>query len=102
MRFQTSVDHLCNIHMPSVQIKNIPKQQQEPRSSWWSWRRSKTSRETTPAPEGVNELTSKTVDTKDTVKEVKEDIIEQEGIFFVKFGVIQETNRKAILKCFFN
>lgn len=80
--------------MPSVQIKNTPKQQQEPRSSWWSWRRSKTSRETTPAPEGVNEPTSKTVDTKDTVKEVKEEIIEQEGIFFVKFGVMKGTNMK--------
>ncbi|CAG9859057.1 unnamed protein product [Phyllotreta striolata] len=49
---QSSVDQLVNIHMPSrgsQEEKEGPKQ--EARRSWWSWRRSGTSREATPAPE---------------------------------------------------
>lgn len=64
--------------MPTRQNKDAPKQQQEQRS-WWSWRRSKTSRETTPAPESTAESSSKTADAKDTVKEVNEDETEERG-----------------------
>lgn len=75
------MDQLCNIHMPSRQPRDIPKQQQqqEQRSSWWSWRRSKTSRETTPAPENANESSSKTIDTKDISEEIKEENLDMKG-----------------------
>lgn len=65
--------------MPSRPAKNVPKQQEEQRTPWWSWRRSKTSRETTPVPESVMDLSTKTVDTKDIVKEIEEEEIEQQG-----------------------
>lgn len=69
---QSSVDQLVNIHMPSrspQEMKEGPKQ--EARRSWWSWRRGGTSREATPAPENVGEI-SKTGETKDVVIEVGE------------------------------
>lgn len=63
----------------SQDAKDMPKQQQqEGRSSWWSWRRSKTSRETTPAPENMTEM-NKTAETKDVVREVLEEALETNG-----------------------
>lgn len=48
--FQSTVEQLCSLHMPttssSTQEKGI---KQETRYSWWSWRRNRSSRETTPA-----------------------------------------------------
>nr|XP_023012845.1 phosphatidate phosphatase LPIN3 [Leptinotarsa decemlineata] len=63
---KSSIDQLCNMHMPAALTSKDfgPKQQQETKSSWWSWRRGKTSRETTPAPEKSTE-SEKTVETKD-------------------------------------
>ncbi|EFA07054.2 phosphatidate phosphatase LPIN3 [Tribolium castaneum] len=60
---QSSIDQLCNIHMPSNQESKDNKQ--EAKTSWWHWRRSKTSREATP-----------TVDTRKTVVEVKDTAID--------------------------
>ena len=64
---QASVDQLCNMHMPSNQsIKDVTKT--EAKTSWWHWRRSKTSRETTPAVEA-----RKTEETKETSIEIGDD-----------------------------
>nr|QYV43132.1 lipid metabolism-related protein [Colaphellus bowringi] len=79
---QSSVDQLCTIHMPTRVLeegKDCPKQQQEARYSWWSWRRGKTSREATPASDKATD-TNKTVDTKDVVDAVAEDIVNQEDV----------------------
>lgn len=69
---QSSVDQLCNIHMPNrsagQELKEGPKQ--EIRRSWWRWSRGATSRETTPAPENID--LKKVVDTKEVVIEVGE------------------------------
>lgn len=65
--------------MPTIQTKDLPKRQQQEQRSWWSWGRSKTSRETTPAPDSATESSSKTADTKDTVIEVKEEDFERTG-----------------------
>lgn len=71
----------------STDAKDVPKQQQEARSSWWNWRRNKSSRETTPALENAIEIkaTDKTADTKD---EVMEEVIVERGKFKQKFTAI--------------
>nr|CAH7738238.1 unnamed protein product [Callosobruchus chinensis] len=75
---QSSVDQLCNIHMPAsilpkgeeVVKEGTSKQQQEAaRSSWWSWGRGKTSRETTPAPDKANQELRKSVEGRELEKE---------------------------------
>lgn len=71
--FQSAVDQLCNLYMPSTtQAKDKP----EARYSWWSWRRSRPSREVTPAPETVTAETA----TKENIcvteiKEVDEPVV---------------------------
>ncbi|CAH0551237.1 unnamed protein product [Brassicogethes aeneus] len=73
---QTSVDQLVSVHMPSIQDKEgQPKQEAR---SWWSWRRSRTSREATPALEIPD---SKTVDTKEkSVEEIVLAVQEEQPI----------------------
>ncbi|CAH2003396.1 unnamed protein product [Acanthoscelides obtectus] len=75
---QSSVDQLCNIHMPaSIHQKDAQlakdgtsKQQQEAaRTSWWSWGRGKTSRETTPALDKANQELGKSVEGRKLEKE---------------------------------
>ncbi|VEN44936.1 unnamed protein product [Callosobruchus maculatus] len=75
---QSSVDQLCNIHMPASILRKdedaakegTSKQQQEAaRSSWWSWGRGKTSRETTPAPDKANQELRKSVEGRELEKE---------------------------------
>ncbi|KAG5868990.1 hypothetical protein JTB14_025267 [Gonioctena quinquepunctata] len=73
---QSSVDQLCNIHMPAriTETQEDPKeeqQQQEAKYSWWNWRRGKTSRETTPAL-GKSTEPDKTAETKDLAEAVVE------------------------------
>ncbi|KAJ8965307.1 hypothetical protein NQ317_018803 [Molorchus minor] len=84
---QSSVEQLCSMHMPPSQATDSPseeqKQPQEARYSWWNWRRSRASRETTPALENALE-TNKTAETKDII--IK-DIVEEE---VVKKGVVGE------------
>lgn len=65
--------------MPTRRTKAVAPQQQEQRSSWWNWR-SKTSRETTPAPESALESSSKTVYAAEVVLKVKEeDEVDENG-----------------------
>ncbi|XP_056634366.1 phosphatidate phosphatase LPIN3 isoform X1 [Diorhabda sublineata] len=72
---QSSVDQLCNIHMPNRPAAQELKEEgpkQEIRRSWWRWSRGATSRETTPASENVN--IKKVVDTKQVVIEKGEHV----------------------------
>ncbi|XP_044744130.1 phosphatidate phosphatase LPIN2 isoform X2 [Coccinella septempunctata] len=62
---QSSIDQLCNVHMPSTSkstSQNKIQAKQEERYSWWSWRRSRSSRETTPVVENAEEITDPTGD----------------------------------------
>ncbi|XP_065167971.1 phosphatidate phosphatase LPIN2 isoform X3 [Atheta coriaria] len=56
---QSTVEQLVNIHMP-VNNNNNPTPEKEPkteqRSYWWSWRRGRNSRETTPVTETADKL----------------------------------------------
>ncbi|KAJ8935152.1 hypothetical protein NQ314_012970 [Rhamnusium bicolor] len=93
---QSSVDQLCNMHMPTVPdagTKEGPKQQ-EARYSWWSWRRGRISREDTPAPENATE-TNKTAETKDIiVKEVMEEVELKKAVVPALEGIPSATNIK--------
>ncbi|RZC36849.1 phosphatidate phosphatase LPIN3 [Asbolus verrucosus] len=67
---QSTIDQLCSLHMPSAQGKDAKPESR----SWWNWRRSKTSRETTPVVDSA--ATAKTViEAKDTAIDMGEDQI---------------------------
>lgn len=55
---QSSIDQLCSLHMPSAHSQDKDSKQ-EPKTSWWHWRRPKTSRETTPATEAKTVVEAK-------------------------------------------
>ncbi|XP_060529756.1 phosphatidate phosphatase LPIN3 isoform X2 [Cylas formicarius] len=70
---QSTVDQLCSTYMPQEtkeENKDVAKQQEQQRYSWWMWRRSKTSRETTPLLED-SVIANKAADTKDELLSVK-------------------------------
>ncbi|KAL3288419.1 hypothetical protein HHI36_002865, partial [Cryptolaemus montrouzieri] len=75
---QSSIEHLCSVHMPTsrkgIQDKSQIKQQ-ERQYSWWSWRRSRSSREATPV---VESLEPKMMDAKD--ESLAEEAKEKESI----------------------
>ncbi|XP_045463728.1 phosphatidate phosphatase LPIN3 isoform X2 [Harmonia axyridis] len=65
---QSSIDQLCSLHMPtsSKSILSKTHDKQEERYYWWSWRRSRSSRETTPMVES-NELKNQSKDEDQTL-----------------------------------
>lgn len=83
---QSSIDQLCNVHMPS-QGKDT---KQEPKASWWHWRRAKTSRETTPVVDSRKTI----VETKDTAIDIGDEHILQTNISITQQIPKTETDEK--------
>ncbi|KAH0815419.1 hypothetical protein GEV33_007372 [Tenebrio molitor] len=86
---QSSIDQLCSLHMPSAHSQDKDSKQ-EPKTSWWHWRRPKTSRETTPATEAKT-----VVEAKDTAIDMgDEQIISSEISVVQKIPMRTETESK--------
>lgn len=89
---QTSVDQLRNIHMHST------KDNKQESRSWWSWRRSKTSRETTPAvekPPIPSQTTVASGENKDTSIDIGDEVLMEEKECIVEMSPKSSLSEKC-------